>query len=114
MPGEVSLSGRRVRAIREALGLTQTGLGSLLGAHGVTVCRWEHGVPTLAFESGLLLHFEVASKCRDAKDVRNILASDGPVAALHFLLCLSFAKTRGTKSSLAPQLGRRKVRPHAG
>lgn len=114
MPGDVPLSGPRVRALRQAMGLTQAGLGAVLGVHGVTVCRWERGGPTLAFESGLLLHFEVASKRPGAKAVRNVLASDGPVAALHFLLCLSFAKARGQKSAQTPQRGRQKVGPHAG
>lgn len=35
--------GSRIRAAREAQGITQDRLGELLGVHGQTVQHWEHG-----------------------------------------------------------------------
>ena len=46
--------GRKIRAVRKKLGLTQTNFGKQLAGGGVTfntVARWEHGERTITLEN---------------------------------------------------------------
>lgn len=80
-----------IKAIRRSLGLNQTQFGALLGAHAVTVCRWESETdparPT-AYQMGLIQEFARAAQQRPAPgpDVGEILVTAGVVAAIFLLL----------------------------
>ena len=77
------------RRIRDALGLTQSDFGSLVGAHAVTVSRWENGkLRPDAHQRALLASFQTAID-RDAPirpDLDAVIGSCGPVYALYLVL----------------------------
>jgi molybdopterin-binding protein len=56
-----------VARLRKILGLTQAGLGKLVGAHAMTVSKWERGVlqPT-AFQRSLITALAAAGGAGDA------------------------------------------------
>ena len=107
-----------IRAIRDRLGLSQTQLGDLTGAHWVTVSRWERGklAPT-KFQEGFLEKFELAS--RAGPNVAPLLAAElqkpkGVLTGLYYLFLVAEEvekreageaqsdkkeKTRGSKKS---------------
>ncbi len=77
----------QIRAARLQLGLTQAQFGDLLGAHWVTVSRWERGelTPT-RYQVELLERFAVAGPAPEIADLAGILAGAGVAAALLVLL----------------------------
>lgn len=65
----------QVLAIRQALGLSQTPFGRLLGAHKMTVSKWERGLLEPSAPAAAMLHtFQVAAERRPA------LAHETPLA----------------------------------
>jgi transcriptional regulator with XRE-family HTH domain len=59
----MSLTPADIAGIRARLGLSQADLGSLTGAHWVTVSRWERGqLAPNGFQGALLQKFQVASE----------------------------------------------------
>ncbi len=79
-----------VKALRKSIGLTQEQLASLMGITAITVNRWEHGrtEPT-SYQVALLGRLALAARCADARKIGNMLAADGPIAGLTFLLNLA-------------------------
>lgn len=76
-----------VRSVRERLGLTQPQLGQLVGAHAVTVSRWEtEALQPTPFQLDLIRHFDQAARRKGADEIGTILATAGPMVALLFLL----------------------------
>jgi len=65
-----------VASIRKPLGLTQEKLGKLVGAHAMTVSKWERGVlrPT-EFQRSLLSALEAATTGRETSGPARDLAS---------------------------------------
>ena len=78
-----------IRKVRSHLGLTQAEFGQLLGAHGMTVSRWELGqlAPT-AYQQALMATFRTAAQKKGQFDesVKALLVAGGMVAVLLFLL----------------------------
>ncbi|MEC4682534.1 MAG: helix-turn-helix domain-containing protein [Nitrospirota bacterium] len=82
------MTGEEIRDIRKSLGLTQSELGQLVGAHGMTVSKWELNilVPT-AYQLALLNAFKAAAeKEKLDKVVKTALIGGGIIAALLLLL----------------------------
>ena len=82
--------GDLIKKLRTELGLSQVQFGQLLGAHFVTVSKWEHGSarPT-PYQVALMdqMTKTVAEKQEQAKEqVQALLLGAGVVAALIFLL----------------------------
>ena len=79
-----------VKALRKSIGLTQEQLAALMGITSITVNRWEHKrtEPT-DYQVALLGRLELAARCADAKRIGPMLAADGPMAGLTFLLNLA-------------------------
>lgn len=51
--------GRTLAAARKAKGLSQTGLGDLIGVHFTTVSKWELGITLPTYKHALALKAEV-------------------------------------------------------
>lgn len=84
------MNSQEIRRLRRALGLTQTEFGQLLGAHAVTVSRWEtkgSGVAPSAYQMALMQDFDRAAR-EQAFDrtVKDLLVGAGIAAAIYFLL----------------------------
>ena len=83
------MQGTEIKKIRSDLGLTQVEFGQLLGAHAVTVSRWETDPafqPT-PYQTALLLEFQKAAKAQAfGRTVKNLLVGAGIVAAIYLLL----------------------------
>lgn len=79
-----------IRRLRLALGLKQAQFAQLLGAHPVTVSRWEtagSGYRPSAYQLALMQDFEKAAKSQDMdQTVTNLLVGAGIAAAIYFLL----------------------------
>lgn len=55
----------QVLAIRQALGLSQALFGRMLGAHKMTVSRWERGTLTPSASMAAMMHvFQMAAEAR--------------------------------------------------
>ncbi len=80
-----------IRSVRNSLGLTQSEFGQLLGAHSMTVSRWELGqLAPSAYQQALMEAFQTASRNRRFnKPIKTLLVGAGIVAVLAFLLSLS-------------------------
>lgn len=81
---------QRIKQLRKALKLTQVEFGQLLGAHSVTVSRWEtagSGAAPSAYQLALMQDFERAAH-EQALDrtVKDLLVGAGLAAAIYFLL----------------------------
>ena len=79
-----------IRRLRHALRLNQAEFAQLLGAHPVTVSRWEtggSGYSPNAYQCALMREFEkaVGSKEMD-QTLKNLLVGAGIAAAIYFLL----------------------------
>ena len=74
----------RVRRLRRALRLNQAEFGQLLGAHAVTVSRWEtpgSGHGPSAYQCALMQDFEKAAGSRDMdQTLKNLLVGAGIAA----------------------------------
>jgi len=82
------MNGETIRALRKQLVLTQAELGQLVGAHGVTVSRWEaDAIAPSPYQSALLEEFKKAAD-REAfgRTVKNLLVGAGIAAAILLLL----------------------------
>lgn len=79
-----------VKALRKSIGLTQEQLAALMGITAITINRWEHRrtEPT-NYQVALLGRLELAAKCAAAKWIGPMLAANGPMAGLTFLLNLA-------------------------
>ena len=92
------MTGARLLALRESMGLTQAEFGALLGSHEVTVCRWEKGrAAPHGLRLSLVYAFEWASGRARARSPE-ILRSRGNLAALHALLHDVYGKHKGARS----------------
>ncbi len=96
----LTLRGPGIRSTRQALFLTQAGLGVLVGVHAVTVSKWERGKLQPSPWMGALLsalHFTSLTMSRDVRtQVPALIASHGPIAALGFLLPLPKQREEST------------------
>lgn len=82
------MMGSDVKRLRAKLRLSQVELGQLLGAHSVTVSRWENdSADPSPFQAALLGEFRKAANSNRLKEsVRNAVASAGIVSAIFMLL----------------------------
>jgi putative transcriptional regulator len=81
--------GNIARRTREAIGLTQVELAAILGVHAITISKWERGkLAPNPYPLALLEAFATSKNFYHevGADARALLASDGPIAALHCLL----------------------------
>lgn len=77
----------RIRDTRLRLRLTQPQLGQLLGAHWVTVSRWERGeAAPSSYQAELLAAFERSSRRDESTGIGAVLVAAGVVGALALLL----------------------------
>ena len=81
---------KRIRKLRRALRLNQAEFAQLLGAHAVTVSRWEtpgSGYGPSAYQCALMQAFEEAARSREMdQTLKNLLVGAGIAAAIYFLL----------------------------
>ncbi|MYD94154.1 MAG: hypothetical protein F4Y02_10770 [Chloroflexi bacterium] len=80
----------QIRSLRRALRLNQAEFGQLLGAHPVTVSRWEtprsRYTPS-AYQCALMRDFEKAAGAQEMdQTLKNLLVGAGIAAAIYFLL----------------------------
>lgn len=80
-----------LRDLRRQLKLSQAELGQLVGAHPMTVSKWERGVlQPSPYQVALLNRFQVAADgCAEgagSTPVKHLLASAGAPAAIAWLL----------------------------
>lgn len=82
------MTANQVKTLRDSLGLTQGDLARLLNVHAVTVSRWERGVAEPdGYNAAMMERFKVQPfGDRTGRAVRAIMAQQGPVAALCWLL----------------------------
>lgn len=78
----------RIEKIRKSLGLNQAEFGQLLGAHSVTVSRWESGqLQPSPYQLALIDEFERAAKKEDfGQNIKYLLIGAGIAAAIFALL----------------------------
>ena len=77
-------------ALRNSLGLSQNEFGQLLGAHAMTVSKWERGLafPT-PYQTALMQGFAKGAETKQKQireELKNALVAAGVVAALALLL----------------------------
>lgn len=79
-----------IRRLRRALRLNQAEFAQLLGAHPVTVSRWESpdsDYSPNAYQSALMRDFERAARSQEMdQTLKNLLVGAGIAAAIYFLL----------------------------
>jgi molybdopterin-binding protein len=64
-----------VAAIRKRMHLTQAGLGRLVGAHAMTVSKWERGVlKPAAFQRSIIAALEASATGRESRLARDLSA----------------------------------------
>lgn len=88
------MKGSDIRQCRKKLRLTQTELGQLLGAHGVTVSRWEtDAIQPTPYQVALLSEFsKAAEKTALDRTIKNLLVGAGIAAAILLLLKIASGK----------------------
>ena len=83
------MQGKEIKQLRADLGLTQAEFAQLLGAHAVTVSRWEtdpNFQPT-PYQIALLVEFQKAAKAQVFdRTLKNLLVGAGMVAVIYLLL----------------------------
>lgn len=82
------VSSNDVKSLRELLRLTQAEFAQLLGAHPMTVSKWERGQadPT-PYQTAMMENFRTGAADQEvARTVRNILVGAGVVLAIAILL----------------------------
>lgn len=85
------MHGPEIAKLRKRLNLTQVEFGQLLGAHFMTVSKWEQPNPTTVptpYQQALIETFALAAQAKQAqaqKEVKNLLVCAGVVAALFWL-----------------------------
>ena len=82
------MRGLDIRQLRRQLSLTQAELGQLIGAHGVTVSRWETDtMQPSPYQAALLAEFQAAAQNEAfGRTVKNLLVGAGIAAAILLLL----------------------------
>lgn len=88
------MDGTDIRTLRKQLSLTQGELGQLVGAHSVTVSRWESETmqPT-PYQFALLGEFKKAADKEDFdRTVKNLLVGAGVAAVILLLLKIASGK----------------------
>lgn len=116
----MKLTATDIRELRQRLGLTQSDLALLTGAHWVTVSRWERGkLEPTAFQAGLLGKFSVASQVGTdtATNLKDLLAkpgAEGPLLGLYFLLSLAEAAEKRDGPPSIPPGDTKSSMPSAG
>lgn len=80
---------------RRRLGLSQDQFGQLVGAHWVTVSKWERGqLRPSPYQAGMILKFREAAKSEDADELGQrlgqLLVIGGALAVVFFLLKRTF------------------------
>jgi putative transcriptional regulator len=79
-----------LRDLRKRLRLSQAEFGQLVGAHPMTISKWERGVlEPSTYQVALIERFRVATCGRDeaaASTVKRLLASNGAPEAIAWLL----------------------------
>lgn len=89
-------TGARIRQVRERLGLSQPEFGQLVGAHWVTVSRWERDeVTPPPYQQGLVEKFgEAAGRGNPdlGEAVKAAIVTVGVIAAVFMLLQAAFKK----------------------
>jgi putative transcriptional regulator len=88
------MTGAEIKALREALDLTQVQLAQLLGVHPLTLSKWERGGPggPTPHQLALLESFRVARAARQdiGPTVAGLLVTAGVALALFKLLEAAF------------------------
>lgn len=103
------MTGAEIERVRKELGLTQAQFGSLLGAHAVTVSRWESDLlhPT-PYQLGLLQRFHRATIRTRGKgrrmgdEIAVALVTAGAIAAVYLLLRRAFEDSNQDELSAEP------------
>lgn len=79
-----------LREIRKRLRLSQAEFGQLVGAHCMTVSKWERGVlEPSTYQVALIERFRIAARTRDeaaGETVKRLLASNGAPEAIAWLI----------------------------
>lgn len=79
-----------LRDVRKKLHLSQMEFGSLLGAHTMTVSKWERGIlAPSSYQLAMISRFGAVVDSRDREQVahvKQLLASGGPLEAIAWLL----------------------------
>lgn len=79
-----------LRELRKRLQLSQAEFGQLIGAHPMTVSKWERGVlEPSTYQLALIERFRLAARGRDGaavSTVKRLLASNGAPEAIAWLL----------------------------
>lgn len=85
---EDGIAGKKLAELRKKLGLTQAELGQLVGAHPVTVSRWESGhADPSPYQQALLEEFAKAAQKEDfGRTIKNLVIGAGIAAAIYTLL----------------------------
>lgn len=85
------MSHPRTKEIRNRLGINQVELAAILNVHPITVSHWENGrASPKPWATAMLERFQVAQCVPGSPSV--VLATQGPIGALYFLLQASFAE----------------------
>lgn len=85
----LTMQRHEIKQLRNDLSLTQVEFGQLLGAHAVTVSRWEtdSSVQPTPYQMALLFEFQKAAKEQAfGRTVKNLLIGAGIAAAIYLLL----------------------------
>ena len=84
------MNSTQIRRLRRALRLNQAEFAQLLGAHAVTVSRWEtpsSGYSPSAYQCALMQDFEKAARSQEMdQTLKNLLVGAGIATAIYFLL----------------------------
>ncbi|NQV81683.1 MAG: helix-turn-helix domain-containing protein [Alphaproteobacteria bacterium] len=77
-------------SLRNSLGLSQSEFGQLLGAHAMTVSKWERGLAYPSpYQTALMQGFSKGAETKQkqiSEELKTLLVAAGVVAALALLL----------------------------
>jgi len=91
------VAAREIRELRDELGLTQAAFGQLLGAHAMTVSKWERegGLTPSPYQIALMRQFQLAAGDPAVRgQVGTVLIGAGVAAAIYLLLRAAFGSKR--------------------
>lgn len=82
------MNSKDIKKLRKNLGLNQAKFGDLLGAHPMTVSKWERDeLKPSDYQKTLITEFQQAAKDEKVKEnLKTILLGAGIAAALYFIL----------------------------
>jgi putative transcriptional regulator len=87
------MDGEQIRALRQDLGLTQGELALILGAHQITVSKWERGhTAPRGLQRELLALLEEVARQRRPVRLARVLVSKGAVGALRLVFAWTAAE----------------------